>query len=145
MFYVHVVLEIVMLEFCSCGKNNWNGIILLALYPTLLKFRCARYFESVGGGGAPKRLRSSLWRAPGRFVVIPTNLGLLEVEPLGRARLLFSAHGLPKKLVARADPHQRHVELSAVAIVEELGMDGLYGRLYSQSCVARFGMNSILY
>jgi hypothetical protein len=52
---------------------------------------------------------------------------------------------LPKKLVVRADPHQRHVELRAVAIVEELGMDGLYGRLYSKSCVARFGMNSILY
>ena len=71
--------------------------------------------------------------------------GLLEAVQLGRPRLLFSAHGLPKKLVVRADPHQRHVELSAVAIVEELGMDGLYGRLYSQICVARFGMNSILY
>ena len=71
--------------------------------------------------------------------------GLLEAVQLGRPRLLFSAHGLLKKLVVRADPHQRRVELSAVAIVEELGMDGLYGRLYSQICVVQFGMNSILY
>lgn len=38
----------------------------------------------------------------------------------GQPRILFSAHGLPKKVIARGDPYQRQVEMSVDAIVQEL-------------------------
>ncbi len=37
------------------------------------------------------------------------------------ARVLFSAHGLPKKIIARGDPYQWQVEQTAVGVVDALG------------------------
>ena len=39
----------------------------------------------------------------------------------GSLRLLFSAHGLPEKIVAAGDPYQAQVEGSVRAVMEELG------------------------
>lgn len=36
-------------------------------------------------------------------------------------RFLFSAHGLPKQVIARGDPYQVQVEQTAAALVEQLG------------------------
>jgi protoporphyrin/coproporphyrin ferrochelatase len=38
-------------------------------------------------------------------------------------RLLLSAHGLPKRVIARGDPYQWQVEKTAATLVEQLGMD----------------------
>jgi ferrochelatase len=40
-------------------------------------------------------------------------------------RILFSAHGLPKKIVEDGDPYQWQVEQTAKAVVDELAIDGL--------------------
>lgn len=47
---------------------------------------------------------------------------MLEERRLGRTetRLLFSAHGLPKKIVEQGDPYQWQVERSVEAVVERL-------------------------
>src|SRR3546814_9949133 len=37
------------------------------------------------------------------------------------ARILFSAHGLPKRIVARGDPYQWQVEQTVQAVMERLG------------------------
>ena len=37
-----------------------------------------------------------------------------------KARILFSAHGLPRKVVARGDPYQWQIEQSAAAVVDAL-------------------------
>ena len=50
-------------------------------------------------------------------------------------RLLFSAHGLPKKIVDAGDPYQWQVEQSVAAIVKELAMDDLDYRICYQSRV----------
>ncbi len=50
-------------------------------------------------------------------------------------RILFSAHGLPKKIVAGGDPYQWQVERSAHAVVEELGRDNLDWQICYQSRV----------
>jgi ferrochelatase len=42
----------------------------------------------------------------------------------GRFRVLLSAHGLPKKVIARGDPYQWQVERTAAAIVAGLGPEG---------------------
>jgi ferrochelatase len=41
--------------------------------------------------------------------------------PRGAFRLLFSAHGLPRRVIARGDPYQWQVELTVAAVVESLG------------------------
>ena len=51
------------------------------------------------------------------------------------ARVLFSAHGLPKKIIAKGDPYQWQVEQSAAAVVAALGIDGLDWTVCYQSRV----------
>jgi ferrochelatase len=46
---------------------------------------------------------------------------LAEARKVGRPRVLFSAHGLPKKVVRGGDPYQWQVERTAAAILRELG------------------------
>jgi len=46
--------------------------------------------------------------------------GLAEAGK-GPARVLFSAHGLPEKVINKGDPYQRQVEETAAAIAEHLG------------------------
>jgi protoporphyrin/coproporphyrin ferrochelatase len=56
----------------------------------------------------------------------------LEAAPV---RLLFSAHGLPLKIVAAGDAYPSEVECTAVAVVEALARPGLDWRVCFQSRV----------
>lgn len=40
-------------------------------------------------------------------------------------RILFSAHGLPEKIIAKGDPYQWQVEQTTQAIIKQLAIDGL--------------------
>ena len=53
----------------------------------------------------------------------------------GKPRVLFSAHGLPKKIVERGDPYQWQVEQSAAAVVRGLGQEDLDWQICYQSRV----------
>ncbi|MEH6404826.1 MAG: ferrochelatase [Sneathiella sp.] len=60
--------------------------------------------------------------------LIQQKLSEIEGE---RPRLLFSAHGLPKKIIEAGDPYQWQVEKSVAAIVEQLAISDLdYGICY---------------
>jgi ferrochelatase len=50
-------------------------------------------------------------------------------------RVLFSAHGLPEKIVKAGDPYQWQVEQTAAAVVEKLGRPGLDWQVCYQSRV----------
>jgi ferrochelatase len=50
---------------------------------------------------------------------------LVAARAAGTPRVLFSAHGLPKKIVAAGDPYQWQVERTAAAVVERLNETGL--------------------
>jgi protoporphyrin/coproporphyrin ferrochelatase len=50
-------------------------------------------------------------------------------------RLLFSAHGLPERIVKSGDPYQWQVERSVAAVVERLGIEGLDHAVCYQSRV----------
>ncbi|MQX37012.1 ferrochelatase [Roseospira navarrensis] len=58
-----------------------------------------------------------------------TRAGFIEASAKAtgavRPRVLFSAHGLPKVSIERGDPYQSQVELTAAAIVEEMGLPDL--------------------
>ncbi len=55
--------------------------------------------------------------------------------PAKAPRVLFSAHGLPKKMVERGDPYQSQVEMTAAAVVKELALPGLDWQICYQSRV----------
>jgi ferrochelatase len=57
------------------------------------------------------------------------------LAPNVRFRLLFSAHGLPERVVAAGDPYQAHVELTAKALVAKLARPQLDWRVCYQSRV----------
>ena len=50
-------------------------------------------------------------------------------------RILFSAHGLPKRLVEKGDPYQQQVEMTAAAVVRALGIADLDWQICYQSRV----------
>jgi len=66
--------------------------------------------------------------ADGGFVAAVTGLleTALKTVPKGeKPRVLFSAHGLPKKIVDAGDPYPEHVEQSVTAIVDRMDMKDL--------------------
>ncbi len=60
---------------------------------------------------------------------------LSEMKDKGKCRLLFSAHGLPKKIISKGDPYQWQVERTAEAIVTALNAKGLDWAVCYQSRV----------
>jgi ferrochelatase len=51
--------------------------------------------------------------------------GLAHVPAGNRPRVLFSAHGLPEKIVKSGDPYQWQIERTVAAVMARLGMPGL--------------------
>ncbi len=55
--------------------------------------------------------------------LIEATLAKLPEDRRAGAHLLFSAHGLPQKLVDRGDPYLEHVRLTVAGLMERLGPD----------------------
>jgi ferrochelatase len=109
-----------------------DRIVLLPLYPqfsttttgsSLTDWRAAAKRQ---GLDVPGRAICCYPRQPGFIAAMASALGaaLVEASKSGRPRVLFSAHGLPEKVVASGDPYQWQVEQSAAAIVQALGHSG---------------------
>src|SRR5690606_8652292 len=60
---------------------------------------------------------------------------LAEAAKKGSPRVLFSAHGLPKKVIAAGDPYQWQVERAAAAVAAALGVEALDWTVCYQSRV----------
>jgi ferrochelatase len=60
---------------------------------------------------------------------------LTRAKPAVDYRFLFSAHGLPRRTVARGDPYPWQVEQTAKVLVQRLGITALDWRLTFQSRV----------
>ena len=58
-----------------------------------------------------------------------------KAKNFGSPRVLFSAHGLPEKIVRGGDPYQFQCERTAAALVKELGIEDLDWVLCYQSRV----------
>jgi ferrochelatase len=120
-----------------------DRIILLPLYPQLSTTTTA---SSVGewqrtaqaiGLTAPVQ---AICCYPGEagFITAAAALVREAYEPAaasGPTRVLFSAHGLPEKVVRSGDPYPWQVERTARAIVERLAIPGLDWRVCYQSRV----------
>jgi ferrochelatase len=109
-----------------------DRIILLPLYPqfstttTASSYRMWREEAARQGLSAPTKL-ICCWPVEEGFVAAGTDLiraGLARVResaPQAEPLIIFSAHGLPKKIVTDGDPYVTQVEASAAAIAQRLG------------------------
>ncbi len=116
-------------------------IVLLPLYP---QYSTTTTASSLADW---KRVAGAMSAPTARVCCYPCDAGFIaaEAQLIGEAfarakagvsyRLLFSAHGLPKRTIARGDPYQWQVERTAAAIVGALGMDGLDHAICYQSRV----------
>jgi ferrochelatase len=110
-----------------------DEIVLLPLYPQFSTTTTASSHKDwlraarAAGLNAPTKTLCCYPTASG-FVAAMAALirpKLAEATKAGRPRVLFSAHGLPRKVVSTGDPYQWQVEQTAAAIAHELGMPDL--------------------
>lgn len=62
---------------------------------------------------------------------------LSKISENEKFRILFSAHGLPEKIIKAGDPYQKQVEENAALIAEKLGIKNLDWSVCYQSRVGR--------
>lgn len=108
-------------------------IVLLPLYPQF-STTTTESFLSVWKTAA---LKADLDLPTASICCYPTEAGLVEViadrtkaeidklSATTPVRVLFSAHGLPKKFVAAGDPYQAQVEMTVAAVVEKMALADL--------------------
>jgi ferrochelatase len=111
-----------------------DRVVLLPLYPqfstttTGSSWRLWREEAARQGLAAPGRLICCFPTEPG-FIAAASDLvrqGLARAgaeAPNARPLVVFSAHGLPKRVVADGDPYVSQVEAGAAAIVARLGLE----------------------
>ena len=125
----------------------WNPdrVVLLPLYPqysgTTTGSSVTDWLKAARSAGlsAPTKTICCYPRLPG-WVAAQADLLRGKLASLGEAapvRVLFSAHGLPKKFIEAGDPYQAHIEMGAQAIVAALGREDLDWRICYQSRVGR--------
>ena len=96
----------------SCAKNNFEApTTRICCYPKDRGFIAAH----------AKLIKDMYWKA----------------SENGKPRVLFSAHGLPEKMIEAGDPYQWQVEQSAEAIRQVLSIDALDYSICYQSRVGR--------
>ncbi len=119
----------------AAEAKAWGAerVVLLPLYP--------QYSTTTTGSSltAWRKATEQLgWQVPTTLVCCyPDDPGLVaalaeltaaghgEAAASGQPRILFSAHGLPKRVVERGDPYQRQVEQTAAAVAAATGIAGL--------------------
>ncbi|MBE7636074.1 ferrochelatase [Sneathiella sp. P13V-1] len=122
---------------------NPDEVILLPLYPQFSTTTTASSLEEWEGEAKRQGLEvptSSICCYPDEAGFVEANAELIkaklaEVKGDQLPRLLFSAHGLPKKIVDAGDPYPWQVEQSVNAIMKALGRDDLEHLICFQSRV----------
>ncbi|HLJ62828.1 MAG TPA: ferrochelatase, partial [Stellaceae bacterium] len=115
-----------MSERVACEVKEWAAaeIILLPLYPqfstttTGSSFRAWAVAAAKIGLKVPTSAVRSYPTASGLIAALAAGIEavLRKWPPKTALRLLFSAHGLPKRIVAAGDPYPQEVEATAAAL-----------------------------
>ncbi|MBY0431920.1 MAG: ferrochelatase, partial [Rhodospirillales bacterium] len=138
MRYWHPLTEQTVAEVKAYAPDR---IILLPLYPqyssTTSGSSVAAWKRSAAAAGlSPPTTTICCYPTAAGFVEAMAELTAIALDQAGAgARLLFSAHGLPKKIIAAGDPYQWQVERTAEAVVSRLGRPNLDWTICYQSRV----------
>ena len=108
-----------------------DRIVLLPLYPQFSTTTVGSMMRVWDNVARSKNLRTPVSALccyptePGFVSAVATTIReeMIKLPTDEPFRVLFSAHGLPKKLVDGGDPYQWQVEQTAKAVVAELGQD----------------------
>jgi ferrochelatase len=135
MRYWHPMSDEVARAVAAYGPDE---VVLLPLYPqfsgTTTGSSLSNWRRAAGAAGlrAPTRAICCYPTAPGyiRALAGLVRDGIEEAGSKGAGgaagpRVLFSAHGLPKRIIAAGDPYQAQIERTAGAVVDELAMADL--------------------
>ncbi len=100
--------------------------ILLPLYPqfstTTTASSCREWRDAAATAGITGTATAICCYPSHRgLIAAVADLVRREIAAAARPRVLFSAHGLPKNIVARGDPYQWQVEQTAAAVAAALG------------------------
>jgi protoporphyrin/coproporphyrin ferrochelatase len=120
-----------------------DRIILLPLYPQFSTTTTGSSLTDwqraakAAGISAPTAAVCCYPDEPGFIAAIArqTEAAISEASQNGKPRVLFSAHGLPKKIVDQGDPYPDHVEKTAAAIVGKMSQADLDWTVCYQSRV----------
>ncbi|MCF4166826.1 ferrochelatase [Zavarzinia compransoris] len=107
-------------------------VVLLPLYPQFSTTTTASSLKEWGEAAA----KAGITARTGTIESYPTEPGFVQAQALliaealdragdGPVRLLFSAHGLPQKVIDAGDPYQKQIEETAAAVVAALNRPGL--------------------
>ena len=109
-----------------------DKIVLLPLYPQYSTTTSASSLKDWGRAAKKAGLKAPTSRVccypyePGFVAGMAARIGEVGRKPGIAYRLLLSAHGLPKRTIARGDPYHWQVEHSAAAVIKALArIDGL--------------------
>ena len=130
---------------CVTQTKEWGAdeAILLPLYPQFSTTTTGSSFKEWDAETAKQKLdiptaRIGCYPTMPEFVKSHANLikaTYEKAEKHGQPRILFSAHGLPQKIVDGGDPYQWQVEKTAAAIIEQLNIENLDSVVCYQSKV----------
>lgn len=122
-------------------KFNPDRIILLPLYPqfstTTVRSSLQSWHRAAKKAGLDAQtLEVCCYPQNEGFIAASAKLlGAALDDAPARTRVLFSAHGLPEKVIAKGDPYQWQCEQTAAAIVTALARPGLDWQICYQSRV----------
>ena len=122
-----------------------DRVLLLPLYPQFSTSTSGsaaddwRRAAKKAGLDAPTQLVCCYPRLPG-WALAQADLLRQKLAAVGEGapvRILFSAHGLPKKFIEGGDPYQAQIEMGAKTIIAALGREDLDWTICYQSRVGR--------
>ena len=127
MRYWHPLTEETAVDVAAFGPDE---VVLLPLYPqfsTTMTQSSLKAWKSAYAGSGRSRAICCYPRAAGwieaQAAGIRSKLAEAARDHPGRAmRVLFSAHGIPEKLVAQGDPYQEQIEATVAAVAETAGL-----------------------
>ncbi len=131
MRYWHPFAEAVAREVKKYAPDH---VILLPLYPQFSTTTTGSSFKdwrrAARNVGIEKTPTSQICCYPTHTEFAKSYAGLIrgfyeQAAQHGTPRILFSAHGLPEKIVRRGDPYQWQVEETTKAVMRELAMEGV--------------------
>jgi protoporphyrin/coproporphyrin ferrochelatase len=130
MRYWHPMADAVAKEVKDFAPDH---IILLPLYPQFSTTTTGSSFKDWRRAAAAINLNAPTTEIccyPAQADFISAQAALIrtyydEAKQFGAPRILFSAHGLPEKIIKRGDPYQMQVEMTTQAVLKTLDIEGV--------------------
>ena len=121
-------------------NKKFDQIILLPLYPQFSTTTTASSFQEWDEMFIPLECKTIVkkvccYPSTEGFIEAQTELILEKIDSLENFRILFSAHGLPSRIVKDGDPYPTHVEHTAQAIIKRLEIKEIDFQICYQSRV----------